>query len=337
MKVSKFSCYKNFKCIADKCTDTCCAGWNVVLDENSVAKYDAVKSDFGRKLKENIDFDGKQYTAKMLCDRCAFLNDKNLCEIYINLGESALSEICTNHPRFINDFGGVKEVTFSLSCPESVRLLLSATDLDIINEDVQMPITPNDIDADLYFYLKNARQNVFDALKNDFSLKTLFSIYKYCEDLQKNIDNYTYVESEISIENGLNFNLENFSKILSAYKNADFTREKLKNAFVLAYKTAKKHDILALIDKTINENRSIFYKLTCVYVFRFFLTAVFDEDLIEKIKFILTSIFVFAYLFVTNDGHFEDIGELIRLYTRDIIHSEENVELINKTLKKIDY
>ena len=337
MKISKFSCYKNFKCIADKCIDTCCAGWNVVFDETSVSKYDIVKSDFGRKLKENIDFDGKQYTAKMHCDRCAFLNDKNLCEIYINLGENALSGICTNHPRFINDFGGVKEITFSLSCPESVRLLLSANNMDIVTEDTETPITPNDIDADLYFYLKNARQRIFDALKNDFSLKTLFSIYKYCEKLQNNIDNYTYIESEISLENSIGFNLEDFSKILSAYKNADFTREKLKNAFISAYKKVKKHDVLEVIDKVISENPTLFYKLTCVYIFRFFLTAVFDEDLLEKIKFILTSIFIFAYLLATNEGLFEDFSELIRLYTRDIIHSEENVELINKTLKKINF
>ena len=28
-------------------------------------------------------------------DRCVFLNQKNLCDIYIELGEDALCEICT--------------------------------------------------------------------------------------------------------------------------------------------------------------------------------------------------------------------------------------------------
>ena len=129
-------------------------------------------------------------------------------------------------------------------------------------------------------------------------------------------------------------NLENFSKILSAYKNADFTRDKLKNAFILAYKQVKKHDVFSCIDNAIRKNPNLYYKLTYVYIFRYFLTAVFDENLIEKAKFILTSILIFAYLSETNEI---DIEELIRLYTRDIIHSEENVELINKTLKKINF
>ncbi len=33
--------------------------------------------------------------------RCAFLNENNLCDIYIQLGEEALCDICTEHPRFI--------------------------------------------------------------------------------------------------------------------------------------------------------------------------------------------------------------------------------------------
>lgn len=338
MKISKFDCYKNFKCIASKCPDTCCAGWNVVFDKNSAKKYDAIKGDFGTKLKDNIDFDGKQYTAKMLCDRCAFLNDENLCEIYINLGENALSEICTNHPRFINDFGGSQEVTFSLSCPESVRLLLLAKNMNIVTNDANIPITPNDIDADLYFYLKNARQKIFDTLNNNFSLKTLSSIYRYCELLQNNIKNRAYIDCEIPLDADFNIDVEKFSKILSAYKNADFTRDKLKNAFIVASKQIKKHNVLDCIENSIKTTPDIYYKLTCVYMFRYFLTAVFDEDLIEKIKFIITSIFIFAYISAIDEfKSFEGIEELIRLYTRDIIHSEENVNLINKTLKKINF
>ena len=31
--------YKEFKCIADRCEATCCAGWQIVVDEESLARY----------------------------------------------------------------------------------------------------------------------------------------------------------------------------------------------------------------------------------------------------------------------------------------------------------
>ena len=31
--------YKEFKCIADKCPDTCCAGWKIMIDDKSLEKY----------------------------------------------------------------------------------------------------------------------------------------------------------------------------------------------------------------------------------------------------------------------------------------------------------
>ena len=49
-------------------------------------------------------------------DRCPFLNQDNLCEIYIHLGEQALCEICDQHPRFHEWFGDYKESGLGLCC-----------------------------------------------------------------------------------------------------------------------------------------------------------------------------------------------------------------------------
>lgn len=34
MKIRVPDYYDEFECIADKCTDTCCAGWQVDVDDN---------------------------------------------------------------------------------------------------------------------------------------------------------------------------------------------------------------------------------------------------------------------------------------------------------------
>ena len=31
--------YKEFKCVADQCEDTCCAGWQIVIDRRSMIRY----------------------------------------------------------------------------------------------------------------------------------------------------------------------------------------------------------------------------------------------------------------------------------------------------------
>ena len=39
MKIVTPDYYKNFKCIAGECTDTCCAGWDVDVDKESYKQY----------------------------------------------------------------------------------------------------------------------------------------------------------------------------------------------------------------------------------------------------------------------------------------------------------
>ena len=49
MKIVTPDYYKNFKCIAGECTDTCCAGWDVDVDKESYKQYRRVIGSFGSK------------------------------------------------------------------------------------------------------------------------------------------------------------------------------------------------------------------------------------------------------------------------------------------------
>ena len=35
--------YDDFTCIADACEDTCCAGWQIVIDKESLQKYKRIR------------------------------------------------------------------------------------------------------------------------------------------------------------------------------------------------------------------------------------------------------------------------------------------------------
>ncbi len=113
--------YDKFKCTASHCSDTCCVGWEIDIDKTSLDSYSKVKGPFGDKLRANIE---EGHFKLLPHDRCPFLDENNLCEIYKNLGENSLCDICREHPRFVEVYGDIMERGLGLCCEEATRLLL---------------------------------------------------------------------------------------------------------------------------------------------------------------------------------------------------------------------
>ena len=117
--------YKHFKCIAGKCQNSCCIGWEIDIDPDTAAYYAAIPGEFGERLKENISRDGVPHFILGEKERCPFLNSENLCDIILTLGEEHLCGICTDHPRFRNELPGRLETGIGLCCEEAARLILT--------------------------------------------------------------------------------------------------------------------------------------------------------------------------------------------------------------------
>lgn len=118
--------YPAFRCIASGCRHSCCVGWEVDVDQDTLACYRQVPGPFGLRLRQGIEAGGD--TAHFRLDeaeRCPFLNGDNLCDIILNLGEGALCQICADHPRFRNWFPDRMEEGLGLCCEEAARLLLT--------------------------------------------------------------------------------------------------------------------------------------------------------------------------------------------------------------------
>ena len=138
MKYHKPAFFDQFKCIGSACTDTCCAGWEIEVDETTAEGYLTEKGAFGDRLRREIGSEPGEYFFKLKNNRCPFLNKENLCDIFINLGEDRLCDICREHPRFYNWFGDYTEVGLGLCCEEAERLLFSdSKPLTFIEEDTQ--------------------------------------------------------------------------------------------------------------------------------------------------------------------------------------------------------
>lgn len=125
MKISVPGYYPEFRCIADRCRHNCCIGWEIDIDEDTLAFYETVDGGIGVRLRENIDYENPPHFRLGENERCPFLNDRNLCDIYTELGEEHLCAICSDHPRFRNCIAGVCEMGLGLSCEAAAELILT--------------------------------------------------------------------------------------------------------------------------------------------------------------------------------------------------------------------
>ena len=116
--------YHQFQCVADRCEDTCCAGWQIVADRRALERYRKVRGPFRKKIRSSVDW--KEGSFRQSEDkRCAFLKEDNLCEMYTELGKDSLCRTCRRYPRHVEEFENVREITLSVSCPEVAKILLA--------------------------------------------------------------------------------------------------------------------------------------------------------------------------------------------------------------------
>ena len=108
--------YDDFVCIADKCPMTCCAGWQIEIDEDSLKNY-------RKKNIETVDFKHECFFQDR-DKRCMNLNEKGLCKLILEHGEEILCNTCRLFPRHIEEFENVREYSLSISCPEVAGYLL---------------------------------------------------------------------------------------------------------------------------------------------------------------------------------------------------------------------
>ena len=176
--------YDKFKCTASKCSDTCCVGWEIDVDEASQEAYRKVTGAFGDKLRANIE-DG--HFKLLPHDRCPFLDKNNLCEIYKHLGKGALCDICREHPRFVEVYGDIMEKGLGLCCEEATRLLLEGEGpLGFVTEECDEPEDEIDEDdreiRDQVLYEREAIFNIIADTSKPFSNR-LYEAFGYTEQI----------------------------------------------------------------------------------------------------------------------------------------------------------
>lgn len=207
----------DFKCIGPNCIDTCCAGWDINIDENTFKKYESDKGNLkelinGKYLKNSESGDSFNYGFMKITEdnKCPFLNENLLCEIHGKCGEESLSITCRRYPRVFNIIDNIYEKSGLPSCEEICsKAFLNKEKMEFIEIEEELDENSIEIrrviDTDAFIGSDNLIQYFWDIrvisiniMQNrNFSieerLSLLKSFYKNLETL-KNKENFYEIE-----------------------------------------------------------------------------------------------------------------------------------------------
>ena len=323
--------YEKFSCIAGGCEDTCCAGWEIDIDDTSYEYYMQVPGKFGERLRNNIkeyqsDDDGRYELHGFILKegkRCPFLNSDNLCDMILELGEDAICDVCTNAPRNFLEYGNAREISISPSCAEAGRLILSDRKKTIFVEkeiEETLDFEENVEELETANAVRSARDTAIailqDREKNIYQRIIDFLIYS--EEVQECLNRGAYRDIPVYKEGKYSGIRKGEPGMQQEGDYYYFFRERMKSFREL---------------ECMNEEYQIEH-LMVYYAFLFLARCVDDFNFWGKAQYCVSSFLMIRDMalerFYQNGGRFstEDFVDIARIFAKEVEHSEENLEFL---------
>lgn len=299
--------YRDFKCIANRCTDSCCIGWEIDIDSAAYDKYRLMPEAFQKNIAV---CDGVAHFVLTQDERCPFLQKDGLCKIILEHSEDMLCDICREHPRFYEWYGEYKDAGVGLCCEEAVRLLLeSEKPLEYETVETQ-EISDDDTPEDICKSVFELRKSLFSII-NDRSL-TLSDRIERCF-LKIGAKD---VIAPCSAD-------EFFAECVEIAKEMS-PFDELWEKYILRLEALDFQEVKKRINKALSENQIRYEKSLSYFVFRHFIKACFDGDLLSHFKFAVIMTILEMLIDCVN-------GDLLfntRYLSKQVEYSEENIDLL---------
>lgn len=343
--------YEKFQCVAGDCIDTCCSQWQIVIDDASLDKYLDYKGEYRQALHKNIDWKEGVFKHNKI-GKCAFLREDMLCDMYAHMGKDSLCTTCREYPRHTEEFENIREISLSLSCPEVAKILMNTTEkVTFVEKEDDVEEIFEDFDFFLFSNLLDIREEILEILQNRTEAigKRIEKVLQIGASAQRHYDMGDLVFWG-ELESGDKVCVENEYELLK--KQALFLSEELELLYS-DWENVLIETRLLLFDKgeeKFMENKDKFIKwweqsdLTpmeiileqiIVYFISIYLQgAVYDENIIGKAEACVGhSIEIFMLLlarWIKNEENLkmEDLIEIVYRYSREIEHSDENLEKV---------
>ncbi len=333
--------YSEFKCLGDTCPDTCCVGWLIEIDEQSYARFMALEGEIGQKIQSNIFMNDEGKPCFKLDDsgRCAFLNEKNLCQMYIDLGPDSQCSLCDNYPRIGEEFGSYRELGLSVSCPEVARILLEHKETIAFEEwETSEAVNGNDcMKSQVFCDILGVRDAVIAIMQNkEYSINDKLCMYvMIATRLQQALDNRNYDDIGIMADD---YTDEGY--VASVLESLATVRGNASGKLVdtgyvymsqLDYISTSWVELLNSIENAdnIHTGEEYWYENWLVYlVYRYFMKVISDGDIYGKAMFAVFSTVMLTDIVEKYGDDKERAVKVFYLFSKEVEHCEENMEYL---------
>ncbi|MBR0511877.1 MAG: flagellin lysine-N-methylase [Ruminococcus sp.] len=311
---------RSFRCIAGDCRDSCCKGWEIDIDSSAYEFYQSVEGEFGERLRRSINDGSFVLTAD---ERCPFLNEHGLCDIYTELGEDKLCRICSDHPRYFEWFGSFKEGGVGLCCEAAAKLILSSPFL-LHEEEITFEEASGDYDEELMDLLLDARSEMFSVL-SDESIpldKALCRVLDIADEAQQ------YIDMPSAEHTG-----EYCGSALDAVFACFESLEPIDESW-LPY-IRKCRTMLGSAPAADSAHQPYLRRIALYIIFRYLLKSVYDGEVLGYAKFAVVSVIVISSLYrcrasVKGSCGFGECADIAKDYSKETEYCEENMEQLLK-------
>lgn len=312
---------KDFKCIADDCLDTCCAGWDVDLDPDAYYYYQIAPAPFGDVIRSRIRVTDEEITFPLTKDRrCPFLNDQNLCDIITNCGENRICQTCREYPRSFVEAADYEQVDLNLSCMEVGRLFFEVYPEISYETSGTREESDEKLDRILSFRDACIRTLKDPSLPVRDRIDAVISMYG-----NENTTGFTAVPLQESDEDLLNL-MRQLEMV-----NDHWPKERESVAAVLTEPEETFAPFLASHRELLDE---WFKKLALYFVFRYTIDSYFHDSIQPELNMFTRSL---RFLFLMTKARWlreqrplttTDIIDIAHLYSKQVEHSMDSFLLI---------
>ena len=300
--------YERFSCIAGECKHSCCVGWEIDIDDESFYRYQTIKGAMGEKIRSciSIEGDGPHYILDEH-ERCPFLRKDGLCEMILELGEDALCQICSDHPRFRNYYEDRVEIGLGLCCEAAGDLIIknkNNTNLKVLSDNKEKPY-------------ENSEEQTLLAFRN--------MLFEIMQDRDYTIDERLKELEELCGT----MNNQPISKWADEY----LSLERLDEQWTYCLEKLKSNKEIESNTFKTELWQIAFEQLGVYFLYSHVPDAIEDGDVFSKIAFTVLSIKVLRQLCAIKENEtgnvtLDDLVEYAMMYSGEVEYSDENMDIL---------
>ncbi len=340
-----FPYVETFHCLAGACPDSCCKGWEVVIDEPTLQTYQQCSNPIGNRIRKVLTQNEEQewIFQNQKNGECPFWNAQKLCDLQLLTGDTLLCNTCRMFPRIPQDYTIFTEHILSLACPEAARSVLMQKEpfqaIFSYQEDAPT-ITESDLPYSLdWMACLRETRTVLLQLFQDTSIllsDALYYGFHYVQQLQdwieEKTDDFPQMQPIAATPDFLHQ-----ETVLHMYDNMEWmTPEWADWMQQIRLHPVTQADLQAF-QMVSDDLLPAFRNFCSYYLYLYWLQALDHGNVLLPYQKMLAALYEIAVVSAwklreTNAYSLSDCIRIVQLYAKEVMHDAENIEKMETIL-----